>query len=100
MNQSESAVARYNTQAAQYPDLAPPAGSSLGGIRDRIEAITSNIRELHGIADRACGQSRDPEKNQPAPTAVPNGMLDEIENSLDILISASQVVLSRLRRIA
>lgn len=80
---------------------APPSSSSLDAIKRRIDRINSNIHDLHGIADRACGQTniqRDEAKT--APAAVPNGMLDEIEQALDGLVSLSDGAVARLSRIA
>jgi hypothetical protein len=78
---------------------SPPVSSSLDGIRRRIEQITLNVGDMHGIADRACGQTAMPE-NKSAPQAVPNGMLDEVENALDILVALSNSAVARLSRIA
>lgn len=76
-----------------------PASSSLDGIRRRIDQITTNVHDLHGIADRACGQTAKVETG-PAPQAVPNGMLDEVENALDTLVNLSNGAVARLSRIA
>jgi hypothetical protein len=78
---------------------APPVSSSLDGIRRRIEQITLNVGDMHGIADRACGQTTISESKS-APQAVPNGMLDEVENALDILVALSNSAVARLSRIA
>jgi hypothetical protein len=77
----------------------PPVSSSLEGIRRRIDQIASNVHDMHGIADRACGQTAQVEKG-PVPQSVPNGMLDEIENALDGLVNLSNSAVARLSRIA
>lgn len=78
-----------------------PDTSMLHGIRRRIAEIESNVRDIHGIADRACGA---PAPNvgdaKGAPRAVPNGMLEEIENALDNLMALSGGAVNRLGRIA
>jgi hypothetical protein len=76
-----------------------PASSALDGIRRRVAYIAQNVQDVHGIADRACGQTAGGEK-APAPRALPNGMLDEIEEALDSLVSSSDSAVARLSRIA
>jgi hypothetical protein len=99
-------MSHSNTAAAGYsPALQPVAGnhpsvsSSLDGIRRLIDQIASNVADMHGIADRACGQTTASE-TKGAPQAVPNGMLDEIENALDALLALSNSAVARLARIA
>lgn len=87
-------------QIAGQNAVNPPAPSSaLGGILERIAVIRSNLHDVHGIADRACGGSGLSESKS-APTPVPNGMLDEITQALDDLMSLSGDAVIRLGRIA
>jgi hypothetical protein len=101
MSHTTGALASYGQQSANIQNAnAPPVSSSLDGIRRRIEQITLNVGDMHGIADRACGQTHVAAETKGAPQAVPNGMLDEIENALDILVSLSNAAVARLSRIA
>lgn len=85
--------------ASSSANVGPAQVSALDGIRERIKQISHNIGDLHGIADRACGQIGEPD-NRGAPQAVPNGMLDEIEIVLDALVTSSNSAVARLSRIA
>lgn len=95
----------YALQQTAAQHLAAPRGdaspdtSALHGICRRIAEVEVCVRDLHGIADRACGAPNTAE-NKPAPQAVPNGMLEEIENALDILMALSSGAVARLSRIA
>lgn len=81
-----------------YPAASPPS-SALGGILERLAVIRSNLHDVHGIADRACGTFGLAEP-KPSPSLVPNGMLDEIIQALDGLTSLSGDAVVRLGRIA
>lgn len=85
--------------ASSSANASPVSVSALDGIRSRIQQISHNIGDLHGIADRACGQIGEAD-NRAAPQAVPNGMLDEIETVLDALVTSSNSAVARLSRIA
>jgi hypothetical protein len=91
---NRSSLSGYSPNGAP----APAASSSLDGIRHSIGLITSNVGDMLGIADRACGQCASDSKA--APAAVPNGMLDEIEVALDHLVLLSNTAVARLSRIA
>lgn len=103
MNQGVNVMNNYaaqnNSPIAQRGDAAMPDTSALQGIRRRIAEAEANVCDIHGIADRACGVSNAVE-SKTAPQAVPNGMLEEIENALDNLVSLSIAAASRLSRIA
>lgn len=90
----------YHTLGQQNATQDTPVSSSLEGIRQRIEEITHNVGDLHGIADRACGQNVTAGDKGAAPKSVPNGMLDEIENALDQLVNLTNTAVVRLARIA
>jgi hypothetical protein len=96
---AQNQVAAHYSQAGQQTGAQTPASSSLDGIRKRIDHITSIVHDMHGIADRACGAAVSADSKS-APQAVPNGMLDEIENALDILVVLSNAAVARLSRIA
>jgi hypothetical protein len=84
--------------AAQYGEMKPDA-SALHGILRRITEVRSNLHDIHGIADRACGSSGLGESTT-APKAVPNGLLSEIEEAMDGLMSLSAEAVVRLSRVA
>lgn len=96
MSNANTGLVNYSQQAPGQP----PVSSALDGIRERIAQITANCRDMHGIADRACGQTVAAEAKSAVPQVVPNGMLDEIENALDALLSLSNGAVARLSRIA
>lgn len=95
-------MSNYAQQGAQSGSIrqdTPPDASALHGILRRIGEVRANLHDIHGIADRACGSSHFGE-TKTAPAAVPNGMLAEIEEALDGLMSLSGGAVARLSRIA
>jgi hypothetical protein len=83
--------------SAQYSEMKPDA-SALHGILRRIAEVRSNLHDIHSIADRACGSSGLGQTT--APKAVPNGLLSEIEEAMDGLMSSSAEAVARLSRVA
>lgn len=77
---------------------SPPPVLALQSILHRIQEIRNSLVDLHGIADRACGD-RGP-AGQTALTAAPNGMIDEIDHALNDLAQLSSEAVARLSRIA
>lgn len=96
-------MSNYGLQSASQTGIVrpemPPDASALHGILRRIGEVRANLQDIHGIADRACGSSHSGEAKS-APAAVPNGMLSEIEEALDGIMSLSLGAASRLSRIA
>lgn len=74
--------------------------SALEMTRSRLRDLEQNILDLLGIADRACGTLPPQGDANAIPKAVPNGLLEEVDNDISRLLAMSHTAVTRLARIA
>lgn len=77
---------------------SPPEVPALERMLNRCEGIVSAISRIEAITDRACGASRLPEDKTMA--AVPNGMVECLEETLSAIHTHLLCVGDRLSQLA
>jgi hypothetical protein len=67
--------------------------------RERLKDIEHRLDELLGIADRVFGFPPPQGDARVSPAAVPNGLIEEINNDLDKLMGMAAHAVMRLREL-
>lgn len=85
--------------AVSRGDEAPSPALALVRTRERLKDIENRLDELLGIADRVFGFPPPQGDARSLPAAVPNGLIEEIDNDIDKLMGMAAHAVMRLREL-